>query len=155
MANPLYSIISFRDVIPGAPAPVQVMGEAGGATLFVVLGAVGLVVLGITMGRGPGEWGLALPQIPTAPVQCHHPWLAPMAVLTSQLVHPYGGSRLNYTDGGIAWHADRMADAHAALPLSSTGCYSCATVANLCIQRGMGRPDGVVGNPGWPRIGVG
>ena len=33
--------------------------------------------------------------------------------------------RLDHTDGGIARRTDRMADAHAALSLSSTGHYSC------------------------------
>ena len=65
------------------------------------------------------------------------PWLAPVAMLTSQLVHRHGASRLDHTDGGITRRTDRMAHADAALPLSSTGCYSCVTVANLRIQRGM------------------
>ena len=60
-----------------------------------------------------------------------------MAVLTSQLIHRRGASRLDHTDGGIARRTDRMADANAALPLSSTGCYSCVIAADLHIQRGM------------------
>ena len=102
--------------------------------------------LRITISRGPGQRGLALPQ-PQQPrlwLQFHAvtPCLDPVDLITSRLVRRHGdcaSSRcktLNYTDAVIARREARMAAADDALLLSSTGHYSCGTAANLWIQRG-------------------
>ena len=109
--------------------------------------ASGQAALRITVSRGPGQRGLALPQ-PQQPrlwLQFHTvtPCFAPVDVITSRLVRRHGDSAssrcktLNYTDAVIARREARMAAADDALLLGSTGRYVCATAANLWIQRGM------------------
>ena len=131
-----------------APEPdagqIQVMAAEG----FRRLGATsGQAALRITMSRGPGQRGLALPQ-PQRPrlwlqFNAITPCFDPVAVITSRLVRRYGdcaSSRcktLNYTDAVIARREARMAAADDALLLSGTGHYACATAANLWVQRGM------------------
>ena len=103
--------------------------------------------LRITISRGPGQRGLALPQLQQPRLWLHlhalTPCFAPVDLITSRLVRRHGdcaSSRyktLNYTDAVIARREARMAAADDALLLSSTGHYCCATAANLWIQRGM------------------
>ena len=106
----------------------------------------GQAALRITVSRGSGQRGLALPQ-PQQPrlwLQFHAvtPCFTPVDVITSRLVRRHGdcvSSRcktLNYTDAVIARHEARTADADDALLLGSTGHYACATAANLWVQWG-------------------
>ena len=105
----------------------------------------GQAALRITMSRGSGQRGLALPhpQQPRLWLQFHAitPCFAPVKLVTSQLVRRHGGSAssrcktLSYTDAIIARREARMADADDALLLGSTGHYACATAANLWVQR--------------------
>ena len=107
----------------------------------------GQAALRITISRGSGQRGLALPQ-PQQPrlwlqFNTITPCFDPVDVITSRLVRRHGdcaSSRcktLNYTDAVIARHEARMAQADDALLLSGTGHYACATAANLWIRRGM------------------
>jgi len=131
-----------------APEPDAARIQALAAEGFRRLGSsTGQAALRITVSRGPGRRGLALPQ-PQRPrlwLQLHAvtPCFAPVDVITSRLVRRHGDSAssrcktLNYTDAVIARREARMAAADDALLLSSTGHYACATAANLWIQRGM------------------
>ncbi|MXW13127.1 MAG: aminotransferase class IV [Synechococcus sp. SB0662_bin_45] len=131
-----------------APEPDVARIQALAAEGFRCLGSSsGQAALRITVSRGSGERGLALPQ-PQQPrlwLQLHAvtPCFAPVDVITSRLVRRHGdcaSSRcktLNYTDAVIARREAGMAAADDALLLSSTGQYSCATAANLWVQREM------------------
>lgn len=131
-----------------APEPQAARIQALAAEGFRRLGSSsGQAALRITISRGPGQRGLALPQ-PQQPrlwLQCNAitPCFDPVDVITSRLVRRHGdcaSSRcktLNYTDAVIARREARMADADDALLPSGTGHYSCATTANLWVQQGM------------------
>lgn len=129
------------------PEPDANWVQAQAAEGFRRLGpSSGLAALRITISRGPGERGLALPQPQQPRLWLHFnavtPCFDPVDVITSRLVRRHGdcaSSRcktLNYTDAVIARREARMADVDDALLLSSTGHYSCATAANLWVQRG-------------------
>ena len=127
------------------PDRIQVLAAEG----FQRLGSSsGQAALRITVSRGSGQRGLALPQLqqPRLWLQFHAvtPCFAPVEVITSRLVRRHGdcaSSRcktLNYTDAVIARREARVAAADDALLLSGTGHYACATAANLWVQRGSG-----------------
>ncbi|SAY39133.1 aminotransferase class IV [Candidatus Synechococcus spongiarum] len=126
------------------PGPIQALAAEG----FRRLGSPsGQAALRITVSRGPGQRGLALPQ-PQQPRLWLHlhavtPCFAPVDVITSRLVRRHGdcaSSRcktLNYTDAVIARREARTAATDDALLLSSSGHYCCGTAANLWIRQGM------------------
>ena len=126
------------------PGPIQVLAAEGFRRLAP---SSSQAVLRITVSRGSGQRGLALPhpQQPRLWLQVHAvtPCFAPVDVITSRLVRRHGdcaSSRcktLNYTDAVIARREARSAAAEDALLLSSSGHYSCATAANLWIRQGM------------------
>lgn len=130
------------------PEPDTARIQALAAEGFRRLGSSsGQAALRITISRGSGQRGLALPQ-PQQPrlwlqFNTITPCFDPVDVITSRLVRRHGdcaSSRcktLNYTDAVIARHEARMARADDALLLSGTGHYACATAANLWIRRGM------------------
>lgn len=130
-----------------APEPDAARIKAIAAEGFQRLGSTsGQAALRITVSRGSGQRGLALPQ-PQQPrlwlqFNSTTPCFAPVDVITSRLVRRHGdcaSSRcktLSYTDAVIARREARIAAADDALLLSGTGHYACATAANLWIQRG-------------------
>ena len=131
-----------------APEPQSHQVQALAAEGFRRLGSsTGQAALRITLSRGPGARGLALPQPQPPRLWLHFnaltPCFDPVAVITSRLVRRHGdcaSSRcktLNYTDAVIARREAQLVDADDALLLSNTGHYSCATAANLWIRQGM------------------
>ena len=132
-----------------APVPPASRIRALAAEGFQRLGAAsGQAAVRITVSRGAGGRGLALPEIqrPRLWLQLHAltPCFAPVDVMTSQLVRRHGdcaSSRcktLNYTDAVIARREARLAGADDALLLTSGGPYACATAANLWLRQGTG-----------------
>ena len=125
------------------PSPIQALAAEGFQRLAPPSGQA---ALRITVSRGPGQRGLALPQ-PQQPrlwlhIHAVNPCFAPVDVITSRLVRRHGdcaSSRcktLNYTDAVIARCEALTAAADDALLLGSSGHYSCATAANLWVRQG-------------------
>ena len=130
------------------PEPQADQIQALAAEGFRLLGSPSKqAALRITMSRGSGQRGLALPksQRPRLWLQLNAitPCFDPVKLVTSRLVRRHGDSAssrcktLNYTDAVIARREAQMAGADDALLLSNAGYYSCATAANLWVQRGM------------------